>query len=389
MSLFSNARRYGATRRHRAAPTWLIIQTQLESGADIFWRLTVDDVQQIDAPDSGAVVSFATSDYRFAASRPLTAEQAKSLAVREAESEERMRVVNMSRPRGRIYAAPVSRLNQVNYRIAPGMQVLDALTDARGIHQPGVVGLLAASQDNQRRLVILQAVNAAGRVEIAVSVNPEDVDQAVALFVNALRLPEDCPRLIFSPRDFLGAASELLFFSREPEWYGISTRSIAMLSILIVMTAALASAGLAVFHHLRAQSAGVASTEIETQLQQVERDIGVLMSTAPIAVSQQTSLSVARVLDRAQAMWLEGTRVSVRADRASTEYKITLPLTSGASPHRAHVGAVSATQLEAINAVLRLQPPAGCLRRDNTMTGLANDVQVAITCQDHRSLLPL
>lgn len=371
------------------AVSTMIIRTQLESGVDICWRLSANDLRQVEVPTSGTVLSFSKSDFRFKVPWPLSAERAKSHAVREAESDERMRVVNVTRRHRRIYAVPESRMQGINYKVAPGAQVFDSITDARGINVPLVVGLVASSLDGTQRLVVLQATNPTGQLEMSVSVNPDDVDQAVALFMNAIRLPEDCPRLIFSAREFLDAARTAIAYPSEPDWQGVSVRTIALASITLTLGAAIISAGIAIYYFLQARSALHKSVEVQTLSADTERRIGEVIAAAPLTIAQETSLPLDQVFERAEKVWVPGARVSVQANRTSVDYKVTMPLPGSGGTRTGTSGANHEASLDQINQALELKPPQGCERRDNATTGLANEVQVAITCQDSRPRLSL
>lgn len=389
MRLFGVDRTPSAKRRYAArVVAESVVQTQLETGVEIFWRVAPDDLEQVDAPLGGTVVLFSKSDFRFVVPKPMSAERAKSYAVRQSESEERMRVVNLSRRNSRIYAAPVSRLNDSKYRIAPGMQALDAMLEARGLTAPVVVGFVANSRDGSQRLVVLQALNASGTTDVSVSVNPEDVDQSVALFVNAMRLPEDCPRVLFSAAEFVSAARGLTVFPSEPEWHGISTRTIALLSIAMAMSAAIGTAGVVAYQYFKERAAHAEATEIQNQSLATETRIGKLIADSPVAIAQHMSLPTEQTFARAESMWIEGGRVAFRADRGTVEYKLTVPLVSAGSTRSGHATHAE-SNLQQVNSALKLHPPVGCTRRENATTGLANEVQVAVHCQNISAPLSL
>jgi len=358
----------------------LILLTRLESGADLYWRVSPGDLEQIEEPGGGRVVSFTADDHRFSAPQALSVEQAKSFAVRESESAEKMRVVNASRRSGLVYATPVSRLEAARFAIAPGMQVLDALLRAHGARPPVVAGCLFESRDRSERLAILHAIKESGRTELSISINPEDMEQVIALFVNSTRLPHETATLIFSAEEFCGAARGLACYPGEPEWEGIPTRRIATGLFLAAALAAGGTLTAAAFNYGRIELAAAREAQARGELERLQGRIGATIAAHPLAFAAQVGLPEAEIFGLAEQLWVPGSRVSLQAQRAGFDYTVTIALSSNRVMEGNRPSPYAATDRERVSAVIELEPPQGCSKRDISTTGVINEIQVAVSC---------
>jgi hypothetical protein len=380
MAFFNRRNRQAVAPVFARAPDELILQTRLESGADLYWRASAGDLEQIEQPGAGRVVSFTPDDYRFAVTQALSVEKAKSFAVRESESAEKLRVVNASRKAGLIYATPVSRLEVAPFAIAPGMQVLDVLLRTHGAQPPVVAGCLFESRDKSHRLAILHAIKESGRTDLSISINPDDMEQVIALFVNSTRLPHETGTLIFSAAEFMGAARGLACYPGEPEWEGIPTRKIATALLLAAALAAGGSLAAAAFHYGRIELASSREADARARLDRMQGRIGATIAAHPLAFAAQVSLPQREIFGTAEQLWVPGSRVSVQAQRAAFDYTVSVPLSTNRVMEGNRPSPYAATDRERVSAVIELQPPQGCSKRDVSTTGVMNEIQVAVSC---------
>lgn len=361
-----------------------VLQTRLESGADLYWRLGPGLLEAVDAPASGTLVSFTPDDHRVRSARPLSVEGAKSLAIRETGSHGRVRVVNLSRRSGLVYATAAERLQGLGCRVVPGLQLLDALMRQHGLEAPMVAGFVFEAAAQGTRLAILYAMADEGPPALSVSINPADMEQTIALFVNSARLPQDTRAVVFTGAEMLGSLAAASAYPQRAEWQGIPLhllwRCVAW-GAWSAFAGTAAWAATAYMQHVQAEQR-YAAADARSAARRVALEG--LRATRPLAVSREAALDPDALLGVAEALWLPGTRVAIDARAEATTYTIILALQR---PPARGGAAAQGTPADAarVAALMEAQPPAGCVRLALETAESFDEIKVALRCAAARA----
>jgi len=397
------------------------LATYLTSRTLAHWCVTRQGASAMPRSASGKVIAFHPEERRIATG-PRSIEAAKSHVVREGLSSDRVRVVNRSRDRGLVYAAPVGYLEslvdgdasppavlqpeeartapgpsgmpQVD-AVAPGLMLIDCLLEGAGddrgmgrVHPFAVLVDLCAPADEasevrlrRERLVIgVVFPDPETQPVVVCSVTDEPVKDVARLVLYEQKLSEDAPWILFNAADVLAAAPRVETYPAEPEWAGIPTRRMRHAALVASLLLAAGGAVYALEGMQRIRAAEASAREAKARGDQLQTELGALMRSRPAVLAGALGLDPLALLDRAGLLWRAGAKVALEARGPVSEYTITVPFVQPRMNFQNRPSAHSVTARARVSAVLEIEPPPGCVRSGLRATGALNEVSLVVRC---------
>lgn len=401
------------------------LATYLTSRTLAHWCVTRQGASALPRGAPVGVIAFHPEERRVAIG-PRSIEAAKSYVVREGLSIDRVRVVNHSRDRGLVYAAPVGYLDALVdgdlsqmaalqpgeasrpapsawtdrprfETVAPGLMLIDCLLEGAGddrglgrVHPFAAVVDLCAPEDEacetrlrrERLVIAVVFADPALQPVVVCSVTDEPVKDIARLVLYEQKLPEDAPWILFNAADVLAAAPRVRAYPAEPEWAGIPTRRMIHAALAASLLLAAGGAANALDGVQRIRAAEASAREAKARAAQLQAELGALMRSRPAMLAGALGLDPLAQLDRAGLLWRAGAKVALEARSAASEYTITVPFVQPRMNFQNRPSAHSVTARARVSAVLEIEPPQGCVRSGLRATGALNEVSLVVRC-DH------
>jgi len=368
-------------------PAEIFIQVEVENGRLLFWKITREEVSPVEGngiPENCRVVSFTREDYRILAKKGVSIQKAKSLACRETASLEKMRVVNLSRRLGIIYATGIGRLRQVPFQLVPGMACLDQLMKERGDALPVAAGFHLGHPEGTRLLLVHAVKPDTNVAEMLVSINPVNQEEILKKFTTRHKLQDI---RIYDSVALLVHAAVLPAYPDRAEWNGIDSALISRYAGVAAGMASLLSLVWAVVFFVRIHVMHTSNLTLQRAINQEKERIGKQIAEHPAAFARKVSLLETGIFRRAQVLWRPGSTVSVKATLDLSVYTVSLPLVNPTLFEPGRPSAFPVSSPGEITSVLMLKPPAGCEKSGLLTTGDMNEIDLQFHCTAPHSVL--
>lgn len=370
------------------------LHTEIGDGALLSWELSAQGltlIKQLD--DAKPVASFTRNDFRFAAPKKLGYTKANHLVM--AETSEYCAIVNRSGSGGfgAVYAASLEDVKSADWASVPGVMALDLLLARKAKKSPGslapgkeaIVGFQLQGEGWEDSLVILYHLTAEGEItHLQVSVNPDEMGFVLSGFAQFARITaEDAPVILFSAQDLLSVASEYQAYPKEAVWNGIPVSKILNTALMGSISAAVVCVGLAGTTFLSNEALLSKTAQLQESKRQNEAEVNAIVSGSVVAFANKSSLNSTAIFDRAQALWIPGTVLSVRADYGETteRYEISMPLMQQGKPTLSNTSApLTSLTPEQLPSLVDYKAPSGCERTGTNITGNLDEIKVIVNC---------
>ncbi|MDE3209088.1 MAG: hypothetical protein KGL58_09655, partial [Pseudomonadota bacterium] len=354
------------------------IQVEVEKGRLQYWQVSQDELHALDEQDlvpGIRIICFTRQDHRFLVDRPLSTQKAKSMAYRELVSLEPVRVVNLSRKYGVVYATHVGRLSRFPARLVPGVACLDMKVGP--VKKACAVGIELGSMDGVHLVMVYALKPGVSEAEWVVSINPPHREELYRTWKARHKLQQ---QTILDAAALIEQAQALPAYPGQPEWNGLDLKqveragrwSLAGLSAMMVIWAAAS--------WFELHSALQASQDLGQSIHTEQVRLGALIERYPKVFAWQASLKEDIIFHEAQAVWRPGTTVSIRADLQSVRLRVDLPLIGSRDNRMNRFGIFSVTGLHRLLPVLEESPPEGCDALGMLVSGDMNEIEQDFNC---------
>ena len=360
--------------------TEVFIQVEVENGRLLFWHITQDQVRVVeeeDIPENSPVITFTQQDYRLLVKTGVSTQQAKSLAHREMASMEKVRVVNLSRRLGVIYATGISRLMPTTLQLIPGMACLDRLVQEAKIQLPVAAGFHLGTPDGTNLLILHAVKPGVNKAELLVSINPSNLEELLKKFISKHKLQGRC---LYNSEALLVHAVALSPYPGSPEWNGIDSVRIYHYAAMVAGVAACISLTWSVIPLVRIHAARTSIHNLQISINQEQALIGQRIAQHPTAFAQLVSLQEENIFRQAEAIWHPGSSVSVKATPQSDLFSLSFPMVNSAWFESGKPSVFSVASSSEVLSILKLHPPMGCKKSGLFTTGELNEIDLELRC---------
>jgi len=355
---------------------------EMENGRRVYWRVSKNDVQELDESAVRRALSFSRAELRLKTSEALAFGPAQDLVL--AELGEDARVVNGSRALKSVYAITVRRAEELAPVIsAPGLMLLDYLLEDKLVEgQPLLCALVIKGADDAARVAVLVHYTEAGELgALQVTVNPDNLNFVLSQFAASRRLnTEQTQVVLLSNVELLQAANKVPGYPSEALWRGYSVRKLTWGVTWAAVGIAAACALYAGKNFTSLQLAQSRIGEAQAKDKAAKASLDALLVSSVKSFARLQTLDLNLVTERAGEVWTPGSTVMVDAGITTQLYTTQLPLTRGVMlGNRPSV--LEQTLPAHVRPLLERDPPQDCTKSLPEISGALNVVQITVTCE--------
>lgn len=355
---------------------------EMENGRKVYWRVSKQDVQELDESVVRRALSFSRAELRLTTSEALAFSPAQDLVL--AELGEDARVVNASRTLKSVYAITARRAEELEpVQTAPGLMLLDHLLQDKQVEgQPLLCALVIKGADDAARVAVLVHYTEAGELgALQVTVNPDNLNFVLSQFAASRRLnTEQTQVVLLSNADLLQAVSKVQSYPSEALWRGYSVRKLTW-GVTWAAVGIAAVCGLyAAKSFTSLQLAQSRIGEAQAQEKKAKASLDALLVSSVKSFAQLQSLDLQQVTERAGEVWTPGSIVMVDAGISTQLYTTQLPLTRGIM-QGSRPSVLEQTLPAHVRPLLERAPPQDCAKSLPEISGALNVVQITVTCE--------
>lgn len=378
--------------------TEMYIQTDLENGKSIFWKMTDTTLEQIESiPDSELVASFGQLDIRVPCEKNDGFGQIQKMLDSDADS--KTYPINRAKEYECAYGTAVSRINELTYRMGPGQQVLEALVAEKlqgEDDKPGIIvyGLQFKDSNSGTSLTILFSKDSLGGTgKPLVTINSDNVDFVLSQFLAQKKIPKQQARIFwFTNSEFLSASHEIHLYPNEAVFQGIPVRKLLWIGVLGSALASVGGAGWLSFEFTRNELVKKESEQAVAEKTQIATQNAQTVANSLNAFSKIMSLNVDDIFKKASSLWIPGSVVQIQAGPAETVY--TIKMTYKDKTPRLPGGGFASDRFyfkfvpeEQYLAMLKPFEDENCTKSQVKYSGDLNEAEFTITCPNSDSRL--
>ncbi|VTU41543.1 MULTISPECIES: hypothetical protein [unclassified Variovorax] len=352
-----------------------------EDGTRACFHVSAQGLLDVPEGDVKEAASLTAQDVRFAVGPKTTYRQGSDLALSEGVGES-VRIINAAKQLGAIYATSVERLEELSMRVGPGLLLVERAMVRREVPKGAhIVFILLEDAESGRKVAILYYRSVDGEFSAPqVTFNPTNLAFTLAQFQSARGLSPDSQTVQLSNADLVAQSGELQLYPAEAEWNGISVSSLLNGAVMVAAAAAIGTAGYAAV-----LKTGLASTKSSISFSQKKADAfdrknQTLIASSLVSFGKSQSLDIARLSERAAAIWAPRSTLVVDATAARETYVVSMPLTTGGFVNN-KPSALSELRNEEIQQLLKLTPPEECTKTMPGVSGGVNVIQVTVNCE--------
>lgn len=355
---------------------------EMENGRRVYWRVSKNNVQELDESVVRRALSFSRAELRLKTSETLAFGPAQDLVL--AELGEDARVVNGSRALKAVYAITVRRAEELAPVVsAPGLMLLDYLLEDKLVEgQPLLCALVIKGADDAARVAVLVHYTEAGELgALQVTVNPDNLNFVLSQFAASRRLnTEQTQVVLLSNAELLQAASKVPGYPSEALWRGYSVRKLTWGVTWAAVGIAAACALYAGKNFTSLQLAQSRIGEAQAKDKAAKASLDALLVSSVKSFARLQTLDLNLVTERAGEVWTPGSTVMVDAGITTQLYTTQLPLTRGVMlGNRPSV--LEQTLPAHVRPLLERDPPQDCTKSLPEISGALNVVQITVTCE--------
>lgn len=363
---------------------------KMEDGESVFWRLTEDDIQEVGQGDVTSSASFSTDEIRMRAERIKTHSAAMELAL--SEIGEDARIVFRPKTGQVIYATPASRIMDLApTRVGPGAMLVDALLkDDWTDNSDFVCCLVLKTAEGTNGLVILYHGNSAGDLsKPQVSINSQNLNFVISQFANALKLNLDTTKVVMlGNKELLSVGQALEEYPAEGSWRGISVSRMWNSAASAGMACALGALLFAGYAYYELQNNESEKSLLAANLNTEKSKASEILTTSMLSFSKAQSIDMHRITERAGMAWSPGAKVALEATISREKYVTSLPLLAKGAEVGGPPTVLNQKSIDFVEPILKMEPPAGCLKAAPEISGGLNVVQITINCENTDTTFP-
>jgi len=355
---------------------------ELENGKRVFWRVSKDDVVELDELKALSAISFSKAELRLSTLTSLSFSAAQDMAL--AELGEEARIVNGSRQTRAVYAITARRSAEMGpVATQPGLMLLDlALSDKREENQELLCALVLKGSDGAPRVAVLAHYNDAAELSaMQVTVNPDNLNFVLSQFAASRRLStEDTQVVLLDNADVLRLANKLTPYPQEALWQGYSVRKLTWSATWVAMAVAGLCAMYGAKNYASMSLAESRIAEVQKRERQAKSALDDLLVGSTRSFAELQSLNASLVTERAGMLWTPGAVVTVDAGLSTEVYTVSMPLNRGRL-QGTRPSILEQTQPDQVHPLLQRDPPEGCVKSIPELSGALNVVQITVTCE--------
>lgn len=355
---------------------------EMENGRKVYWRVSKQDVQELDESVVRRALSFSRAELRLKTSEALAFGPAQDLVL--AELGEDARVVNASRALKSVYAITARRAEELEpVQTAPGLMLLDHLLQDKQVEgQPLLCALVIKGADDAARVAVLVHYTEAGELgALQVTVNPDNLNFVLSQFAASRRLnTEQTQVVLLSNAELLQAVSKVQGYPSEALWRGYSVRKLTWGVTWAAVGIAAACGLYAAKNFTSLQLAQSRIGEAQAQEKKAKASLDALLVSSVKSFAHLQSLDLQQVTERAGEVWTPGSTVMVDAGISTQLYTTQLPLTRGIM-QGSRPSVLEQTLPAHVRPLLERAPPQDCAKSLPEISGALNVVQITVTCE--------
>lgn len=368
-------------RRSKEARTSLHLMVRLDAVQTVCYEVTATGLNEVDIKDTSTVASFTPEDHRFVVAAKTSNRSANDLALSESVGEQ-VRLINTAKTYGAIYATAAERLEEFQPRLGPGYLLLEKiLSSSETPAASHTVCLLLADRDTGISLAILYLRTPDGTVsEPQVTANIADLSFTLRQFQSARGLTDESQVMQISNQELVAAANELQLYPSDAEWNGISIRTLLSSAVLAAAAVAVGTSGFAGYQYQKLQSAKTAVQRTVAKTTSIDKENQALIADSLHSFGRVNSIDLPRLSERAAALWVPRSTMTVLASASTESYSISIPLTTGGFFNNRPSVLTEINGVE-IQQFLKITPPEGCSKNAPGVSGGVNVIQVTVSCE--------
>jgi len=358
----------------------LAILVSIEGHGNVFYVVTPNGLREAKAEELTYAASFSPDDHRYPVEAKSTYQHGVDIAM--SEIGEDVRIVHSARSMGAVYATPTARIDESPVRLGPGQMLVEHVLK-RNARPPGAfaVNLMLEDAASGRSLAILYYVSAQGDISAPqVSVNPSNLQFTLSEFLHKHGAADDADVLQLTNDRLAGTAGALSLYPNEAVWRGTPVRTLTWAAAAIAAIAALASGAYAGLQQVQIHALQQEARVINARVTEYDHKSDALISSSLNSFAQTQSLDVARLTDRAAALWVPRSTVSVDATAGHELYTLVMPVDSGEFFNN-KPSVLRQLQNQNLQQLLGLTPPEGCTKNSPGVSGGVNVLQITVDCE--------
>ncbi|KWU17830.1 hypothetical protein [Burkholderia cenocepacia] len=363
-----------------AKPGELPILVNIEGHGAVYFMVSDGGLREVKPEDLAFAASFSPDDHRFAIAAKATYQHAVDIAM--SDIGEDVRIVLMAKATGAAYATAAARIDDSPVRLGPGVFLVEQVLK-RNARPPGAfaVNLMLEDSASHRSLAILYYVNAQGDISAPqVSVNPTNFHFTLSEFLHKHGASDDADVLQISNAELAETAGELSLYPNEAVWRGTPVRTLAWAGVVMAMIAAIGTGAYAGFEKVQLGALHSEAKTVNARTADYDNKSGLLISSSLRSFAQTQSLDVGRLTDRAGALWVPRSKVSVEGNATHETYTLVMPVDSGEYFNN-RPSVLAQLQNQNIQQLLGLTPPEGCTKNTPGVSGGVNVLQITVNCE--------
>ena len=358
----------------------LPILVNIEGHGAVYFMVSANVLREVKPEDLTFAASFSPDDHRFAVGAKSTYQHAVDVAM--SDIGEDVRIVQMGKSMGAAYATSAARIEDSPVRIGPGVLLVEQVLK-RNARPPGpfAVNLMLEDVASNRSLAVLYYVSAQGDISAPqVSVNPTNFHFTLSEFLHKHGAADDADVLQITNAEIAETAADLSLYPNEAVWRGTSVRTLAWVGAVAAAVAVLGTGGLAGVEQLHLKALHSEAKAVNARATDYDRKSASLISSSLSSFAQIQSLDVGRLTDRAGALWVPRSKVSVEGNATHEQYTLVMPIDSGEYFNN-RPSVLSQLQNQNIQQLLGLTPPEGCTKNTPGVSGGVNVLQITVNCE--------
>lgn len=358
----------------------LAILVSIEGHGNVFYVVTPNGLREAKAEELTYAASFSPDDHRYPVEAKSTYQHGVDIAM--SEIGEDVRIVHAARSMGAVYATPTARIDESPVRLGPGQMLIEHVLK-RSARPPGAfaVNLMLEDAASGRSLAILYYVSAQGDISAPqVSVNPSNFKFTLSEFLHKHGAADDADVLQLTNDRLAGTAGALSLYPNEAVWRGTPVRTLTWAAAAIAAVAALASGAYGGLQQVQLHALQQEARVINARVTEYDHNSDALISGSLNSFAQTQSLDVARLTERAAALWVPRSTVSVDATASHELYTLVMPVDSGEFFNN-KPSVLRQLQNQNLQQLLGLTPPEGCTKNSPGVSGGVNVLQITVDCE--------